>query len=371
MILEESRISLAALRSIVGKCTFLSGAIPGARWFTRVQYWELTAMEADGSGSAEILPALREELAFWPELVEQWQGAEFAHPRHVVVGLHTDASSYYWGGKVVQSPASMELPDKEFGGPIPAHLCDEHIQVKEAFALVETLKLLGPNVRNSWIDVGIDNVAVLFAARLMRGRSRMMFGVLKQLAFVQRDFSLRLSYHYVPSKLNESDEISRPNRAAECSLSLHLWELVERVFGPHNLDLMATSANAHCGAFISRFACDEARGVNVLAQDLLLVGEQRANGYLFPPFAMVDHVLEHVWSQGATVTAILPYRPAALWWSVACAKAITCFYLGKAGRDTVVVYENGVAKPVALKEDLWCFRFDPMWSGSALFYREE
>jgi hypothetical protein len=193
------------LKRLVGKASFLSFVIPGGRWFLRYQYWAVAEADATGDKLIPLTDELREELIHWRTLLDFWQGAPFPDARQVAVALYTDASSGFWAGKVwaAADQALLRLP--AFGGPIPGHLLQEHIQVKEAYALVRAIELLGREVQKVWVDVGIDNTAVLFGARLMRCHSRPMFAILREIAELQRRFNLRISYHYVPTKLDLAD----------------------------------------------------------------------------------------------------------------------------------------------------------------------
>jgi hypothetical protein len=368
-ILQNDWVSTSTLQRFVGKATALTVAVSGAKWFTREQYWAVSASVVSGNSSIYLHEDLRWELSQWVPLVDTWEGAAFPRPAHLGLVLHTDASSGYWGGRVYASPEARLRLLPPFGGPIPAALANTHIQVKEAFALVSTLRLLGPQVENLWIDVGIDNMAVLWAANMMRSKSVGLWRRLREIAFIQRQYNLRLSYHYVPSKLNTADEPSRPDRVLECSLQENIWRVVEYAFGPHDLDYMATALNSRCASFFSQFTCAQALGTNVLGQSLVFrEGNARWNGYAFPPFSMIPHLLDHAWGQGATFTLIAPYEPSAMWWARACQRASFYFYLAKPGPGVLEVLFPGKPKsPIVSRRDLWCFRFDPTWSGPFRF----
>ena len=91
-----------------------------------------------------------------------------------------------------------------------------------------------------------------------------------------------------------------------------LWSF----FGAFDIDVMASSASAHCipatGAgnrlsCFTRYACDGSGRVDVFSQDVSRVqGEAaRAFGFCFPPFALANPAVQHLAEQRAHVVVLL------------------------------------------------------------------
>lgn len=56
--------------------------------------------------------------------------------------------------------------------------------------------------------------------------------------------NFELNLQFVPSKLNEADALSRQISYADSMLDGKTWGIVEKVFGPHTVNLMASDSNS-------------------------------------------------------------------------------------------------------------------------------
>lgn len=111
--------------------------------------------------------------------------------------------------------------------------------------------------------------------------------------------NFELSLQFVPSKLNEADAPSRRISYTDSMLDGKNLDMVEKTFGPHTVDLMASDSNsmrAHGGWGVSSlYTMSNAitAGVDVFGQNI----ENELNPYVFSSFCMDFPVLSFLKEQ--------------------------------------------------------------------------
>ena len=87
--------------------------------------------------------------------------------------------------------------------------------------------------------------------------------------------NILLKLYYVLFESNVADRPSRFHSDADCSLSVHVWSLVEATFGPHTVDLMALPSNVMKDKigrplrFFSKYPISGSSGGDIFAQLLM------------------------------------------------------------------------------------------------------
>ena len=103
------------------------------------------------------------------------------------------------------------------------------------------------------------------------------------------DLDISLHLVYTPTNLMEADAPSRFRADIDFRLSEGTWAMVDRRYGPHDVDLMATPVNVrihrhgHQLRFFSPVPCPGSGDVNVFAQSF----SATENYYMFPPFVLI------------------------------------------------------------------------------------
>lgn len=99
-----------------------------------------------------------------------------------------------------------------------------------------------------------------------------------------------------------------------------IWQVVDEMYGPHTVDLMATDANVMMSTsglplrHFTQYPSPQTAGVNVFAQDVAI----EKSPYVFPPFHLVFPVLCLLKEQKVKrCTIIVPIvHPRPVWWSL-------------------------------------------------------
>ena len=117
---------------------------------------------------------------------------------------------------------------------------------------------------------------------------------------------------HIPGCLNViADHLSRPNQPISTEWSLHP-EIVKHIFrlwGTPEVDMFATVSNSHLPRFMSPVPEPRALAVDALSQDW-----QGRSMYMFPPFPLLNKVIQKLRStQSAEVILVAPWWPNQSW----------------------------------------------------------
>lgn len=136
---------------------------------------------------------------------------------------------------------------------------------------------------------------------------------LRRLHTVATALGVTLRAEYLPSALNLwADRLSRTRDSTDWTLSRHSFERLERLYGPHTVDLFATAENTQCGRFYSKLPAPGGAGV-----DAMRFSWRGDNAWANPPFNLIGPVVDKAVREGAAVTLVAPYWPAQPWWPTA------------------------------------------------------
>jgi hypothetical protein len=218
--------------------------------------------------------------------------------------LFTDASLTQWGAHSDAFQESGAWSDRE------RLLSINQLELKA----VTSALLLAPS---SWHDqrvlVASDNTSVVAYLNNQGGtRSMMMLDLTWELFEVALSRRLVIRARHIPGRLNRlADLLSRPDQAVntEWTLSPAIARTLWSVWGRPSIDLMATHLNAQLPTFVSPFPHYLA-----FAVDAMSLSWDRMEAYIFPPWAMIQDVLNKLFLQvDCVMTMIVPRWPNRTW----------------------------------------------------------
>ena len=306
-ILAMKLVPLRTLQRLTGKaCSFIL-CVPGAKLYCR----ELNRAIAT-NGAVPMYEALKEEILFWRFLDTFSEWKPWRSERHVQISIHTDSSGHAWG--VHSALGSFRDYWRESALAPPIH-------IKEGLAVLNALLALKGQLQDSTVDLLCDNQAFVKAFNAEGSKDRQMTEVVRQVFNAANDINCNIQITYINTKLNNADSPSRVLSSSDCSLADHLWQLVDRQFGPHTWDLMALDSNTPVGRdgtqlpHFTPFPSPNTSGVNVLAQKL----SENEMYYCFPPFVMLPIILRFLRDEKALsnlkFTIVAPkLDPLPHWW---------------------------------------------------------
>lgn len=316
-ILQSRYVSVKTLQRISGKCVSFALAIPQAQLFTR----EMNNAISVGLRTLKPIPLkgeLRDEIAHWLFL-EGWDDPlHWRDEKHFRVKVASDASRAGWGGIIV-SPFDLETSDYWSEDEL-----SWDIATKEAEAINRVLLSFSDHVRDSRVDMMVDNQAVIHVWNNHGGRSRSLNTAIKNVFFTTLRLNILLRLSYVPSQENPADLPSRRVSSLDSKLSTEVWEKIQREFGGedgHSIDLMALDSNVmidklgHPLPHFTPHPSPLSLGVNFFAQDLSRHAMVMQRPYIFPPLVLVGAVLRFLRFHRQSYTiVVLDIYPRKYWW---------------------------------------------------------
>ncbi|KAI9325768.1 hypothetical protein BDR26DRAFT_941845 [Obelidium mucronatum] len=145
-------------------------------------------------------------------------------------------------------------------------------------------------------NLGCDNMGVYLAAVKGSSRNPDVNNELKEVFAVARKNNVHLQFYWLDTKANHlSDAITREEEENDFVLADDLFMEDNERFGPFTVDAMA-----------SRYDCPNSSFINILAWTASERDRTVENLYLYPPFAMIRVVLQHLLTQNVNFTMIIP-----------------------------------------------------------------
>lgn len=358
-LLSHKTVSLKSLQKFVGKINSFTLVVPAARLFSRVACLAMSR----ASKSPRAIPVSRElkaEFEHW-RFLDSWSGfLPWKDEKHFQLDVFSDASDSGWGG-ILRLP---DQPRQELHGHWDLSESDLPIVVKEALALLYVLRNVAGLISNARVDCFVDSATLVACWRKDGSRNTRVNNALKEIFHLTLSANLQVILHFVPSQQNPADSPSRIPSDRDCTLSPASWLIVQRAFGPHTIDLMATSANVQkdsSGRALPFFApspSPQALGVNVFSQTL----SPSLSAYVFPPFVLVGPLIRFLTSQSCPYTIVVPdLRPRKYWWPLLVSSCVESFKLGSKGDHNILLFPtNTGVESRPLQWDLWVFRICPV-----------
>lgn len=358
-ILKADAVDVKTLQRFAGKCVSMAIAIPGAKLYTREVNFAISQCTKN-SRRAAISHELRQELEHW-RFIDDWLGyAPWRQEKHLQLSLATDASSFRYGISL--------LSGKEKGlsfGDFWSNTDDRPIHLKEASAVIIALQALEAKIKDRRLDVYVDNTAVLYAWENQRSKDRQLADLMKKLFQIVWKLNVDLKLHYVPSAENLADAPSRNISYTDCMLQQTIWQVVDEMYGPHTVDLMATDANVMMSTsglplrHFTQYPSPQTADVNVFAQDVAI----EKSPYVFPPFHLVFPVLCLLKEQKVKrCTIIVPIvHPRPVWWSLLVDYCESYLMLGEKGDKTILLIPSKkgyISDKIGLKWELRACRMN-------------
>ena len=297
-------MSKRQVAAILGKVRANLFALPFLRAFTD-QLHQFLCREKDSPWeSKHHLPGeIKQEILEVGKLLQDWSGRPF--PQKPSQQLHSDSSTYAWGGVDINSNAYVQEYWRD------QHVL--HINVKELQAAINTVKSLSK--KGEVVELAVDNQVVFYYLTKGGGRKSPFNKMLQPFFRWCMENNVTLQVKWVPSEECLADPLSRWSQdRGDYSLDRLLFQFLQKHFAPHILlqtDLFASPGNKKLESFVSRWPHWEATAVDALACPLQGMGGLYAN----PPWSVIQKFLArlNLYPQ-AQVLMVVPFWASAIWW---------------------------------------------------------
>ncbi len=306
LILSANHVKLRDLSKFIGKVNAIRMALLPSLLFARhLQQVLIHGLKIHRSYDAyvSLLPEARQELQLWLAEVWTWNGRNIIPPDPSLT-ITSDASNSGWGAVCSQGTS--------VNGAWTALERRESINYLEQMAAFLALKSFAANCTDCHILIQSDNkTTVAYLNRLGGTRSEPLIQLAIQIWQWSLHRRLTLEAVHVPGLQNmEADSQSRkPHHCSDWCLNPQLFQLLNRRFGPFQIDLFAACHNAQMRPFFSWLLDPEAAAIDAFSQPWSLT-----LAYAFPPFDLLPRVLKKVQTDQASLALIAPVWPSQPWY---------------------------------------------------------
>ena len=115
---------------------------------------------------------------------------------------------------------------------------------------------------------------------------------------------------WIPREQNKrADDLSRITDSDDWAISYHVFDILDRKWGPHTVDRFASDYNSKCIRFNSRWGCPTSEGVDAFKQ----TWENEVNWWVPPP-RLAARVIDKAIKEQARGTLIVPKWKSAPFW---------------------------------------------------------
>ena len=300
-VLDYSQVS-----HLMGSLNWASCLIPLGRLYLRPLQRHFHSLGL----TSRFTPPRRSDPGVLANLLRHWLDPHFLtsgipiRPFQADYTIFTDASSQGWGAHMGDSKISgiWTRIDRKL-----------HINCLELKAVTCALQHWAPLLQGHQVMIATDNSTVVSYINKQGGtHSASLLRLTVELFLWLESQGIVVRARHIPGCMNViADHLSRPNQSIPTEWSLHP-EIVKRIFrvwGTPEVDMFATRSNSHLPRFMSPVPEPRALAVDALSQDW-----QGRSMYMFPPFPLLNRVMQKLRStQAAEVILVAPWWPSQPW----------------------------------------------------------
>ncbi len=300
LLSRDGPVPVRRLAHVAGLCLSVSRAIAPAKLLLRNLYRDI-ANAPCWSAAVGLSDAARADLRWWIAALDGWNGA-CPLPRPADLTLSTDASDLGWGAA---------WDDRTACGSWTEAMAARPINERESMAVLNALRIWGASWAGKTVCVQCDNattVAHLNGFGRLNERLDTLARAIHSLA-AEHGISLR-AVHVAGTTNTSADALSRQEDRSDWQLHPSLFRSLDRLWGPHTIDRMASFRTRQLPRYESRHNDVE----SLRADTLSALWSPSENSYVCPPFSLIHRVLRHVQLSQCDATLIAPLWPGQPWW---------------------------------------------------------
>jgi hypothetical protein len=262
-LLSKGHIPVKALERIRGKCVHFMYVERKMRLYIREQNEAIAQALHNGFGTIPLNSRLRKELRRWLDPSLMSRGGMFIDEIKI-------NEPFYWTRK----------------------MAPKHIYMKEAYAILVTLRKKGSLLKNRRLLMMCDNQIVCSAIYHGSKASSELNDVVLEIYEIARKHNIDLRAEYVRTSEQLAEEPSRTFDFNESKLTDEAFRELERKWGQSpTVDAFASEENAKTESFVTRFHDDGA-----WRSDFFQINKWRSKEviYAFPPPKIAELTLKYL-----------------------------------------------------------------------------
>ena len=355
-LLLQHRLHVRELAGIKGKLIAMQWA------FGHVAFLYTKSMDRDIAASASWNSHIRlsrdtvDELQFWLVQFDRFNGtksifppARVHHTVHMDAAGPSDVSVGGWGAWMKHNgehvTARGHWTADEFA-TIVQHPSSTWMELKAVMYALQSFGRMVP-MQNTTVMLITDSYNAFSVLQHGRAKADLSVTVARDIHAHCFANGVTLMAEWVPREDNTvADALSKCADTNDFTIPAAVFDSLNNLWGPFEVDLFAGHANHFVSKFFSRHYSPDCAAINAFAQ------EWGSSCWAHPPYALVSQVLRHAADCGAGMCLVCPYWPSAAWWRLLCNPVGTFLkhvhgvrVLGRAG-DPGLVDNAGKVQPL-------------------------
>ena len=295
--LQNRSVQARTLARIAGQCVSMCKCIFPAKLMLRNIY-RLLNSKVSWRDQLVLDSASIIDLQWWLSSIDSWNG-KVVKEDHIDFQLTTDASSAGWGGWIQTEKAQ---------GFWTRDVSRQSSNYRELSAVLMSLLAFKEKIKGKTIQVLSDNITTVAMINGMGGHVKSLDEVTRTIFRFIIQNNITISAQYIAGKDNSvADRLSRSKY--EWKLHPALFQFIDRVWGPHQVDRFASMTSTQLPIYNSLYLDPYTSGVDAFAQNW--TGK---NNFVNAPFALIPRILKLLKQQKVTATIIAPKWPAQPWY---------------------------------------------------------
>ena len=196
----------------------------------------------------------------------------------------------------------------------------KHSNYRELCAVLMGVLTFKNQLAGKNVQVLSDNITTVAFVNNRGGSTLELDMIAREIHIVSWENNITLSAKYLSGINNwKADHLSRIKSTYEWKLHPGLFNMVDAMWGPHDIDRFASMMTSQLKEYNSLFWDPLSSGVDALAQSDWNI----KNNYVNPPFALIPKVLDIIQNQKAVATLIAPMWRGQPWFQRLLAMSIS------------------------------------------------
>ena len=304
----HKEVTLWELQSIVGTIQSMNDCMYAVRIRLNSLVELLNVLVASRKPGILLSSQAEKDLCWWKENMGLWNGRSLL-PRKPDEVVYVDASKWGIGAYYKDSSGHEARAHRFFREEDKTHINERELLAAE-FGLRSFAAKFNWKDRN--IVIKTDNIVALSYLNKMGGKKPRLSRIAERIHQFALGRKIILSAEWIPGVENvEADKVSRiEGDFSDKSLCRDVFQLIERRFGPMDLDLFATSLNKKARSFVSLRPEPEALYVDAFSREIPSYLRVFAN----PPFILLPRLLSKIRRERVEVIVVVPVWTSQPWW---------------------------------------------------------
>ena len=307
-VLHKPFIKIRQVASLVGKMvSSFPGTLYGPLYYRTIESDKNKALKQNKGNferKMQLSELSKQEILWWKDNVPTMYAPIQCPP--ITKEMTTDASGKIgWGASLLGV-----LP---IGGTWTDDQADIHINVKEMLAILYALRSYCDELSEHHVRVLCDNTTAVHVLNKMgTTRSPECNQMAKEIWTFCKSKSIFITCAHIPGKENiiADKESRREYKQGEWMLNKEIFNYVVRLFNyKPEIDCFASRANAQLDTYVSKQPDPFATHI-----DAFSINWGQLRTYLFPPFSVINKVLQKLRVDKATALCVLPQWTTQAWW---------------------------------------------------------